>query len=165
MARHTGPVLMDNCAISGAIRAGVWTMLLGGYAMETVEEVAREAGTFFRKRDDHRELAEGFRKVQVHPVDTAAQVELKVCISALPLDDGELDLWAHAIGREDSWILCGPDIASLRAAVRLGLADRIVSLEALLGGLGVTGRKLTVEQTEKWLRATLGRIIVEETLK
>jgi hypothetical protein len=164
MARHAGPVLMDNCAISGAIRAGVWNMLLGGYAMETVEEVAREAGTLFRKLPEHYELAEGFRRLTIHGVDTLARAELAMRTSGLPLDEGERDLWAHAIGRDDAWILCGPDIASLRAAVRLGLGDRIVSLESLLGGLGVNNKKLSQEQTEKWLRSTMGRLILEERL-
>ena len=50
----------------------------------------------------------------------------------ISLDPGELDLWAHAITRNDAWILCGPDIASLRFGLRLGVRDRLVSLEGLL---------------------------------
>lgn len=165
MPRFTGIVLLDNCAVNGAVKAGVWKALLGGYRLETVEEVGREAGSFFRKRADFAELAESFRRVPQHSVDGAARLDLAAAIAPLPLDDGERDLWAHAIGREDSWILCGPDIASLRAAVRLGLADRIVSLEKLLDGVGVKVKTLTVEQTEKWLRLTLARMADEERAK
>ena len=47
------------------------------------------------------------------------------------LDPGERALWAHALTRNDDWILCGPDKASLRFGVRLGFRERLVALEAL----------------------------------
>lgn len=158
MPRFVGVVLLDNCAINGAVKSGYWKALLGRGSLETVEEVAREAGTFFRKRADGHELAGGFRRVRQHAVDTSARARLAERLGRLPLDDGEQDLWAHALGRTDQWFLCGPDVASLKAAVLLGLADRLVSLEALLEDVGVRPRGLSVEQTEKWLRATLGRL-------
>ena len=36
------------------------------------------------------------------------------------LDPGEQALWAHALGRGDGWLLCGPDKARVRLGVRLG---------------------------------------------
>ena len=47
------------------------------------------------------------------------------------LDAGERELWAHAISREDAWLLCGPDAASLRVGIRLGFRERLTALEAL----------------------------------
>lgn len=161
MPRFVGVVLLDNCAINGAVKAGYWKALLGRGRLETVEEVAREAGSFFRKRADQRELADSFRSVVQQPVDTAARVALAARLGPVALDDGERDLWAHALGRTDHWLLCGPDVASLKAAVRLGLADRLVSLEALLEDVGLRPRGLGVEQTEKWLRTTIGRLKLE----
>ena len=52
------------------------------------------------------------------------------------LDEGEQALWAHALARADAWVLCGPDKASLRIGVRLGLRDRLVALERLLDDAG-----------------------------
>lgn len=161
MARFDGVVLLDNCAVNSAIKSGFWKVLVGGYRLETVDEVAREAGSFFRKRADMAELTESFRRVTQHPVDEVARRALVGAIAPLPMDAGERDLWAHAIGRQDRWILCGPDQGSLRAAIRLGLADRLVSLEALLDGVGVKNARLSIEQTEKWLRATLSRLRAE----
>ena len=45
--------------------------------------------------------------------------------------DETQSLWAHARKRDDAWILCGPDRASLRCGVRLGFRERLVSLERL----------------------------------
>ena len=37
------------------------------------------------------------------------------------LDPGKQALWAHALGRGDGWLLCGPNKARVRLGVRLGL--------------------------------------------
>lgn len=59
---------------------------------------------------------------------------------AANMDAGERDLFAHAFGRaeggDDTWWLCSPDRASIRAAVALGWADRMQSLEALVASVG-----------------------------
>ena len=61
------------------------------------------------------------------------------------LDPGEKSLWAHAITRNDAWMMCGPDKASLLTGVRLGFRNRLVALEKLL-----------------WLAQTLSEIVILE---
>jgi hypothetical protein len=79
------------------------------------------------------------------------------------LDPGELDLWAHAITREDAWLLCGPDIASLRFGVRAGCRDHLVSLESLLEDVGFHAKgNLRANYTEKWHASTLSRLVIAE---
>lgn len=167
MARTKGPILLDNNAIGDAVDLGVWNGLLGAYAgqIETVEEVSEEAGTYFRKKAGQAQLMASMAKVAVNEVSTTERVRLSIRLEDIALDDGERDLWAHACGRDDGWILCGPDKASLRAAVRLGLRDRLISLEQLLEDAGLKTKGLRQHQTKKWLDQTLSQIVVEEALK
>jgi hypothetical protein len=53
------------------------------------------------------------------------------------LDEGEHDLlaFAHAHVSEE-WALCSPDRAAIRAAVALGVGDRMVSLEEIVAAVG-----------------------------
>ena len=75
------------------------------------------------------------------------------------LDAGERELWAHALTRADAWVLCGPDKASLRIGIRLGLRDRLVSLEQLLDDVGFQPKiPLEVNHTQKWLRVALAQL-------
>ena len=79
------------------------------------------------------------------------------------LDDGERALWAHAMSRQDAWVLCGPDKASLRIGIRLGLRDRLVSLERLLRDAGFqrTG-DLKTAYTQKWQDQALAELAQRE---
>lgn len=152
MAVPTDPVLLDNCAISACVEAGAWTALAARYRLETVEMVEQEATTGYQ----HRNIIPPtqFRTdVTVHAVSDAARFEAQSTHADLSaLDEGELDLWVHALGREGGWILCGPDIASIKFGVLNGYADRLISLEALLEAIGFRPKtKLQQHQTEKWL--------------
>lgn len=158
---------MDNCAIGDAADLGVWNALNAAYRgqIETVSEVAAEAGTYFRRKPDAAELMATLNAMPVHDVTDAERAELVVRTEGVALDAGELDLWSHAIGRADSWLLCGPDRASFRAAVRLGLHERLISLEELLKGAGLSTKGLPQEHTAAWLRRVVGKMVVEERLK
>src|SRR5262249_42925951 len=79
------------------------------------------------------------------------------------LDVGERALWAHTLTRSDGWVLCGPDKASLRLGVRLGLRDRLVALEALLADVGFRPQEpLKRAYTSRWLADTLAELVVSE---
>jgi hypothetical protein len=82
------------------------------------------------------------------------------------LDAGELMLWAHALGRPDAWVLCGPDKASLRVGIRLGFKDRLVALEGLLGDVGYKPKvALRPAYTRKWHTDTLTQLAMLEKKK
>lgn len=72
----------------------------------------------------------------VHFVEDRHRAELCLLVSDITLDSGEASLWAHALHRDDAWLLCGPDKASLRFGIRLGFRERLVSLERLLDDAG-----------------------------
>src|SRR5690349_12999647 len=132
MAASDDPVLLDNCAISACVEAGCWAALVGRYSLETVEEVASEAATGAQ----HREIIDPqfFRQqVTVHDVSRTERLDKQTDYADLAaLDAGERDLWVHALGRDNAWVLCGPDTASIRFGVRAGHGDRLISLEELL---------------------------------
>ncbi len=166
MVRHRGSVLVDTNVILEAYRTDSWRALVGGYRIETVEECVTETQTGFQRRRreeqiDQEELRE--RLGAVHAVDSLAHAELAVRIGNLALDEGETCLWAHALTRNDDWILCGPDRASLRCGVRLGFRERLVSLEGLLGYAGHRPRlALHTAYSREWHDRALGELVLAE---
>ena len=168
MARHSGPVLVDTNAILECFRVGSWRALASGYAVETVEDCVTETQTGFQRRRpelqiDAAELRASLKAV--HPVDDAQRAVVLVHAPDIALDIGERSLWAHALTRSDAWVLCGPDKASLRFGVRLGLRERLIALETLLGAAGYRSREaLKLPYTSKWLEKALGELFISEGL-
>ena len=167
MPRHTGTVLVDTNVILECHRVGSWKALAGGYQVETVEECVRETqvGAQYRRQEQRickDRLVE--RLAAVHSVVDRELAELAVRTLGIHLDEGEWDLWAHAIGRDDGWVFCGPDAASLRCGVRLDFRERLRSLEGLLRDLGhrPSTPPLRVHYTEGWQRQKLNEIVIDE---
>lgn len=146
MARHKGPVLVDTNVIIECHRAGAWAALSGGYAVETVEKCVEETQTGFQRRRpeqriDLRKLTKTLKAV--HNVSAEQRVAAALADPLFgALDEGEQDLWAHALSRTDAWVLCGPDKASLRFGVRCGFRGRLVALERLLKDAGLKPKGL-----------------------
>lgn len=165
---HQGPVLFDTNAILEACRVGAWPALTRQYAVETVEECVTETQTGWQRRPPDRRVEEhelrdalaAVHSVNIHQVaELVVQREAKA--PSVALDSGETALWAHALGRRDNWVFCGPDTASMRVGVRLGYRERIVSLERLIEEIGVRPRRpLKRAYTERWLASTLNTIVL-----
>lgn len=99
----------------------------------------------------------------VHPVGDLERAELKLRTPDIELDIGEASLWAHALGRTDEWVLCGPDKVSLRCGIRLWFRERLVSLEGLLDDVGHrTGTALRAQYTRRWHERVLGELVLME---
>ena len=91
----------------------------------------------------------------VHKVSVAQMVRIDMA-DGPSLDEGEKALWAHALGREDVWILCGPDKASMRFGFEAGLVDRLICLGQLLAEIKVAPRlQLQSHHEAKWLQQFL----------
>ena len=139
MARHQGPVLVDTNVIIESHRVNSWRALVGGYRVETVEECVAETQAGAQLRPPRRRIDEGnLRKSlsAIQSVSNRARAELALRKPDIALDIGEESLCAHALSRDDAWILCGPDRASLRCGIRLGFRERLVSLERLISDAG-----------------------------
>lgn len=98
----------------------------------------------------------------MHHVGDGERAELFGRMQGIALDGGEDALWAHALGRDDVWFLCGPDKASLRCGVRLGFRERLVSLEGLLADVGHRPRISLKPHYTKWLDGKLAEVVLEE---
>ncbi|MBR0689900.1 hypothetical protein JQ594_28595 [Bradyrhizobium manausense] len=167
MARHQGPVLVDTMVILECWRVNAWKVLSGGYAVETVEDCVIETQTGFQRRREEQRVDQAALTGSLRAVHKVGRAELAGVLVRDPLaanlDHGERSLWAHAIARPDAWVLCGPDKASMRFGVRLGLRSRLVALEGLLSDAGHrSGSPLRENYTSKWLDRTLAEMIMTE---
>lgn len=164
--RAGNSVLVDTNVIIESHRTGAWLALTARYQVETVKDCVAETQTGFQLRREEQDI--DVRQLRdslaaVHAVSTRELVELEIRIEGIYLDTGEKSLWAHALGRNDNWFLCGPDRASLRCGVRLGFRKRIISLEELLRIAGHRTRKpLRDHYTKEWLERSLSMIVVDE---
>jgi len=147
-------------------RTGSWRALAGGYSVETVEECVTETQTGFQRRRPQQridivELRASLNAV--HFVGDRQRAELDVRVSDIALDRGEASLWAHAVHRDDAWLLCGPGKASLRFGIRLGFRERLVPLERLLDDAGHRpSPALRQAYTKNWHNRTVGQLILIE---
>jgi len=169
MARHKGPVLVDTNVIIECYRAGAWAALSGGYAVETVEKCVEETQTGFQRRRpeqqiDQRKLTKALAAVHMVSAEQRVTAALTDALFGA-LDEGEQDLWAHALSRSDVWVLCGPDKASLRFGIRCGFRDRLLALERLLKDAGLKPKELKLAYTTAWLDRTLAELVIEERKK
>ena len=166
VARHHGPVFVDTNVILESHRVGSWRALTGGYRVETVEDCVTETQTGFQRRRPERRVDAGELRASlaaVHAVGDRECAELAIRVHDIILDRGEASLWAHALHRDDAWVLCGPDKASLRFGVRMGCREWLVSLERLLDDVGYRPRSsLRTAYTKTWLDGTLSELVVAE---
>ena len=166
MARHQGTVLVDTNVILEAHRTGSWRALVGGYRVETVEDCVAETQTGFQRRRLEQQIDAAELRVSlgaVHPVGDPERAELAVRTHDIALDRGEASLWAYALTRNDTWIICGPDRASLRCGIRLGHRERLVSLEELLDDVGHRPRTaLRMAYTRDWHVKVLSDLVLME---
>ncbi len=157
---------MDTNVILEAHRTGSWPALTGGYGVETVEDCVTETQTGFQRRRPERRIDETRlreRLAGVHAVGVLERAALAIRAGEIALDRGEASLWAHALSRDDDWIICGPDKASLRCGVMLGLHERLVSMERLLDEVGHRpGTALREAYTRRWHERTLGQLVMAQ---
>ena len=132
----------------------------------TVADCVTETQTGFQKQRPERQIDAGqpcASLAAVHPVADREQAELAVRVSDIALDRGEALLWAHVLLRNDAWVLCGPDRASLRLGVPLGFRERLVSLEGLLNDVGHRLHPvLRPAHTRTWHDRTVGELDLAE---
>lgn len=162
------PVLVDTNTILEGHRTGSWRALAGRFRVETVTECVVETQTGAQRRRPEQRIDEAGLRRSLAAVHDATDAERAAAFArdghVAFLDTGEQALWAHALARGDVWVLCGPDKASLRLGVRLGLRDRLVALEALLEEAGHRPRVPLKEwYTRAWQVARLAEFALQES--
>lgn len=136
-------VLVDAMVIIEAVRIGVWNAITSAFTVETVQECVDETRRGPAHAAGYVPVSAGAlgRLREVHPVSEEERAALTLRYGpASSMHDGERDLFAHAWAREaagdSAWVVSSPDHASVRAAVALGLGDRMHSLEELIRRAG-----------------------------
>lgn len=148
-------ILVDTCVIIEAQRTGTWVALHKGLRLETVETCLIEAQTGRAHRLNPMILDAELRQCfqAVYDISDIERAEHFANVDGdLPdLDPGELDLWIHALQRNDVWFLCGPDRASMNFGSKVGHRDRLVSFEQALNLVGAKTNGLKNHYRAGWL--------------
>jgi len=164
MAPVANPILLDTNVILECHRVGAWRAM-HRYKLQTVEKCIEETHTGHQNRRPEQQIDVQALCADFDRIFAVSQNDLAQAVTREPsirgLDDGELYLWAHALTRADVWYLCGPDKASMRIGVKLGLRDRLLSLEKLLADIGHRPKLgLGPGYTTKWLNDTLSQFVI-----
>jgi hypothetical protein len=170
MVRHQGPLLVDTNVILECWRVDAWRALSSGYRVETVEDCVIETQTGFQRRRLEQLVdkvaLEASLAAPPHRPGTKELAVLAVKAPDIVLDPGERALWAHALTRNDDWILCGPDKASLRFGVRVGFSGRLAALQTLLDAIGHRPKEaLRRNYTAHWHAQARHEIVMSEGIK
>ncbi len=160
-------VLVDTSIIIEAFRAHCWNAVTTHFTVETVEKCYEEALTGDPLRADYIavdavQLRNGLRERRAIGREQRARLLVKLAYED-GLDAGEIDLFAHALGRSDAWIASCADRAAVYAALELGWEDRFVSLEAMAHAAGA---KPTLRHhfTDRWLKEVRTTYLLDRRL-
>ncbi len=161
MITRDTPILLDTVSILAAHEHSCWKALSSHYRFETVEYCVMETQTGFQHRDPELQIDERSLRSQLRAVHQVSQEEIaKVLVSGGgALHDGEQQLWAHALGRTDAWLLGGPDAASMRFGADNKFRDRLVSLGELANNINL---KVTLK--DHHLKPWLDRMLTNHAL-
>ena len=165
MTKHGAKVLIDTNAIIEAHRVACWQEVTGYFAVETVEKCVEECDSGMQRRKhytpvDTTALRE---RILIHVVNDPMRMSLMLQEPhAVDLDAGEQDLLSYALAANDiAYIICSPDVACMKVAARLGMIDRLVSLEKLLSSSGGGSRDFRENYTERWHRKKRSTIAID----
>lgn len=163
-------ILVDTNVALEAYRVGCLKPLCTHHRIVMVTKCVEETQTGLHLRDSSDTIPIDLLRSSLAEIPEVSRRGLAALDLRLPngpyLDDGEKHLLAHALERADSFLLCGPDKAMVRGAHKLGMIERLVSLEQIakeahvakrqLGKLGTHFRSVWLE--EERTKALMGLI-------
>lgn len=158
-------VLIDTNAIIEAHRIQCWKNLTDFFSMETVDMCAREcAGGYRDQHGSYTPVDTNLLRDQilVHSVNDSMRRSLLFREpSVTDIDDGERDLLAFAMTLpDDVYLICSPDKACMKVSAKMGLIDRLVSLQSLASRVGRGNLRFRRNYTEQWHRAKCSEISI-----
>lgn len=154
-------VLIDTNVIIYSDRIKIWKAIAHNFKLHTVEKVINEAIRKPMERMpisiNEAELRASFTVIyNVSDKEKTQWIIDNPEIMELAVDEGEADLLAYMYicGKAKVWFLCGPDVGSMKGLHKMGMLDKLVSLEYLHKMCGIT-KKINQEQyTQKWHSGT-----------
>jgi len=128
----------------------------GALTLHTVETCVAECRKGDRFSSGYVVVSEAdlARIAIIHAVADNDVAPILLMDKAEALDQGELELFAHALARSGNefWVMCSPDLASVKFAVAAGIGDRLISLEEIMNATGARPRiALRTHFTSAWL--------------
>lgn len=148
------PILLDANAIAACHEFACWRAIAGAFRLETVEECIKEFQTGGYALQSQEYVDERTLRGQFRHVHNPTELELAEVLldGGAGIHCGEQHLWAHALGREDAWVLCGPDRGSMRFGCHRNHGQRLIALGSLLDSLRhPSAGRLPHHYTQNWL--------------
>ena len=160
-------IFLDTNVIIEAERSGILKTLTGYFKnLTTVEKCLQELDEGDKSdpeyiRVDTKFLAE---KLSIRSVSQRELAELLLKLNnEIALDTGEKELLAHINSHSLSlYFICSPDKACIRASDKLGLIDKVVSLEDLAESSGLNKAKLLHHFSKQWLNKFKTDLLLEK---
>jgi len=159
-------VLLDADVIIEAHELKVWDPIVSEVGVLVPSIVSHNEASYFRSRKRRKKLG-----IRLTPLVESGDIEelsattdeLRSieeafdCITLEGLHDGEKEALALLYsGRAPGSFFCSGDKAALRCLAMLGLSEKAISLETLLGSIGFW-KPLSPQFTEEYLRRQLRR--------
>lgn len=159
---------MDAVAIIDCHKLGYWQAISKFYSAETVEECFKEC-LRGKNKAEATPIVETDLLAQLgaapHIVTVDMEIALLEKIPGVLMDKGERDLIAFALTQpKDTYFLCGPDNALVRASVYTDISERVISLEeAVSKATGSRSSKIdkNSKNTSQWLNQMRTKVLLE----
>jgi len=155
-------VFADTNVIIEAHRASCWGALTGAFRMDTVSRCIEELNTGRRRpvQVDTQALAASVQPKVVTPAQVAKLAFLYP--ESSDLDPGEQELLAFVMDLPaDTFFVCSPDKAAIRAAHVLKIIERYVALEDLTDAAGIRA-DLREQYTKRFMAQQRSRLLLED---
>lgn len=162
ISRQT-PILLDANAITACHEYGCWRAISGAFHLETVEACIIEFQTGGHAQRTQEYVDERTRRSGFKQIHTPTELEIAevVLSGGNAIHYGEQHLWAHALGRTDFWVLCGPDRGSMRFGCSRNLGERLIALGTLLDHLNhPSAREIPEHYKPRWLEQERRKVVL-----
>ena len=147
-------IYLDTNVFIEAERSECLNSITGYYDhLCTVDQVIEELNTGLHGSSDNIKVNTDSLEVEVNHVTPLDQATLKLQLAGeIELDAGGFDLLAKIINLgNNSFFVCSPDTACVRAAHFLGFGEKVISLEELVDLSGKQNIRLQDHFGKKWL--------------
>jgi hypothetical protein len=146
-------IYVDTNIIIEAAKLGIQEHIQGHYSnLKTVNKCIEEIETGNRYSCQRLNIDTSFFKESSCEPSNIQLAELEIKLNnEMDLHAGEKHLFASIMSlKPGTFLVCSPDKASIRAAKKLGILNRMITFEELLASSGRDTVKLEQQFTRKW---------------
>lgn len=160
-------IFLDTNVIIEAERSGILKTLTGYFKnLTTVEKCLQELDGGNKSDPEYIRVDTKFLagKISIKTVSQREIADLLLKLNnEIALDAGEKELLAHISSQSiNLYFICSPDRACIRASDKLGLIDKVISLEDLTESSGLKKSKLLHHFSKQWLNKFKTDLLLEK---